>query len=212
MTADINNELDAEVIALDLEREERSTFSVEWMNSRYALVVLGRNVVIYRDLHGADDGHRFLTLAAFKDYYCNKFVWLPGPSGRMRRVTWAKAWLEHKERRTFEGIEFFPCGKNEKGRPGFMNLWKGFSVAPAPVPDSKRYGIFLDHLRNNVCDGDEAIFKWVWAFFADMVQRPRDKPGVALVLRGGRGVGKTIVGEIFCIFHSRRAVGPQASW
>lgn len=45
------------------------------------------------------------------------------------------------------------------------------------------------------CGGDEATFAWVWGWFAQLVQRPGDKPGTALALRGEEGCGKSIVGE-----------------
>jgi hypothetical protein len=49
----------------------------------------------------------------------------------------------------------------------------------------------------NVCNGNVECFKWVFGFFAHIVQRPRERIGVALVLRGKMGSGKTKVGEVF---------------
>ena len=40
-------------------------------------------------------------------------------------------------------------------------------------------------------------FHWLFAWFAQILQEPRNKPGTAIVFRGGMGVGKTIVGQIF---------------
>src|SRR5581483_3130098 len=59
-----------------------------------------------------------------------------------------------------------------------------------------KYKTFRDHLLQNVCGGDEQLFRWVFGFFAHIVQRPRERLGIALVLRGKRGVGKTKVGEV----------------
>jgi hypothetical protein len=47
-----------------------------------------------------------------------------------------------------------------------------------------------------VCSGDEALFAWVMGWFAQLVQRPTEKLGTSLVLRGAQGTGKTIVGRI----------------
>ena len=47
----------------------------------------------------------------------------------------------------------------------------------------------------NVCDGIEARFRYVIGWLAQMIQQPQTKPGIALVLRGEEGVGKTLVGE-----------------
>ena len=57
--------------------------------------------------------------------------------------------------------------------------------------------IFRDHLLTNICSCDERLFQYLFAWFAQMVQKPREKPGVAIVLRGKRGTGKTTVGEVF---------------
>jgi Family of unknown function (DUF5906) len=69
-------------------------------------------------------------------------------------------------------------------------------LRPAPNPDWRYYKTFRDHLLNNVCDGDEALFRWLFAFLAHIIQRPRERLGIALVLRGKRGAGKTKVGEV----------------
>jgi len=99
-------------------------------------------------------------------------------------------------RRQYEGLEFYPDPYNAPGSPQYLNLWTGFDVRPAPNPDRKYYKTFHDHLLNNVCDGDEALFRWLFAFLAHIVQRPRERLGIALVLRGKRGAGKTKVGEV----------------
>src|SRR5262249_29494941 len=59
-----------------------------------------------------------------------------------------------------------------------------------------KFSIFNDHLLNNVSGGDVKRHAWLIAFFAQMLQRPRERLGVALVLRGGMGTGKTKVGEV----------------
>ncbi|MCV0427821.1 MAG: DUF5906 domain-containing protein, partial [Roseibium sp.] len=53
-----------------------------------------------------------------------------------------------------------------------------------------------DHMLTNICDGDEALFRWVFGWFAHMMQRPRERPGTALVIRGLMGTGKSIMGEV----------------
>lgn len=171
-------------------------FDIGDMNREYAFVLLGRHAVIYRDLQGADDTHRFLSLDAFNAFFENRFTEVPAHDGRVRHITWAKAWRQHRDRRAYNGIEFWPSADNEPGQPGFLNFWTGFAVEPALLPDERRYSIFKDHLLTNVCNGDSSLFRYLWGWLANLVQTPRDRPGVALVFRGGRGVGKTIIGQI----------------
>ena len=105
-----------------------------------------------------------------------------------KRVPIADYWLNHRERRQYQGIEFDPGG----GRPGYFNMWHGWAVTPREGDCSK----FLAHVKDNVAQGDDEIYKWVIGWFAQIFQQPAEKPGTALALRGKQGVGKTIVGKI----------------
>ncbi len=95
-------------------------------------------------------------------------------------------WMKHKQRRSYEGLVFLP---EQQAPDRFYNLWRGFSVEPsdahATVVDD-----YLGHLHQNVCGGDDHLFAWLMSWLAHLVQRPWEKPHVAIVLRGGKGVGK----------------------
>jgi hypothetical protein len=56
--------------------------------------------------------------------------------------------------------------------------------------------MFTEHLLTNLCDGSTDLCRYVMAWFANIFQTPRTKPGIALVIRGERGTGKSIVGKI----------------
>ncbi|MDE5458888.1 hypothetical protein GWE18_40400 [Bradyrhizobium sp. CSA112] len=100
-----------------------------------------------------------------------------------------KAWMRHKARRSYpNGIVFAPQG----GPDGAYNHWQGFAVEPDPSSSCAR---FLDHLRDNICAGDDNAYQWVIRWFAHMVQRPWEKPGTALVLKGRKGAGKDTIGD-----------------
>ena len=173
-------------------------FDVEDMNREWSLVLMGSKAVVFRDQPDAllEDQQRMLSIEAFNAWFSNKFTEFAGPDGKIRHTTWAKAWLQHPDRRQYRGIEFCPDPKGAPGTPGYLNLWSGFAVQPAANPDWRQYSVFRDHLLNNICDGNLEWFKWVFGFFANIVQCPRDKPGVALVMRGRMGSGKSKVGEI----------------
>lgn len=174
-------------------------FSVESLNKEYAVVKVGSQTVIFQENSGArlvEHQVRMLGIDAFKTWYRNRFTEVRDRAGKIKRITWANAWLDARDRRQYQGIEFFPDPINAPGSPHYLNLWSGFAVAPASEPDLRRYKTFRDHLLNNICSGDETLFKWVFGFFAHIVQRPRERIGIALVLRGKMGTGKTKVGEI----------------
>lgn len=158
------------------------------MNREYAYVLFGDKPVVMRERVGADGREEFqlLTVAGFHE-------WLK-PRTMMngdKRVQVSKLWAESPDRREYEGLQFDPSCTI---KPSFFNLWRGFSVKPNP--NAGKCQRFLDHLAENVCRGDEALFSWVIGWFAALFQFPIDKLGTALVLRGGQGTGKTIVGRM----------------
>jgi hypothetical protein len=183
---------------------------IDDMNGEWSFVLMGSRAVIMRETPNApiEDRTRVLSIDAFKAYFQNQLRPIKRRERQedgsykttTRHMAVAPYWLRHKRRRTYDGIEFFPDPKNAAGTPGYFNLWRGFSVSPdaATRPEErwKKYFTFLDHLKANICDSDPQVFRWVWHWFAHMVQRPRERIGTAIVLRGKMGTGKTIVGDV----------------
>jgi len=176
-------------------------YSVAQMNEHYALVMLGSRAMVFHHNANAplEERYRFLTFEAFGHYFANRVTEVVASDGKVRVMTWANRWRSDPGRRSYDGVEFFPDPDNAPGTPGYLNLWSGFAVTPRPPGSMGRgsYTVFRDHLLNNVARGDPAIDRWVFAFFAQMLQKPRERAGVALVMRGVMGCGKTKVGEVF---------------
>jgi Mesyanzhinovviridae DNA primase len=152
------------------------------INASHALVIIGDKAMIMKE---SQKGITLLQPGAFKQWFANRYVEV----GR-RSVPLAKYWLEHPQRRQYEGIVFAPGER--PAPPQHYNLWHGFAVAPRQGDCSK----FLAHVRDNVCQGSERRFNWVMGWFAQVFQQPDQKPGTSLALRGRQGVGKSIVGEV----------------
>jgi hypothetical protein len=172
-------------------------YRVETINRDYALVLMGSRAIVIKEIATGpiDDRQRVLTVEAFCIWLGNRFLEIRSVDGKVRVVTWGKAWLNDRHRRQYEGVEFAPDPNNAAATPGYLNLWRGFAVRPKPKANG--YKTFRDHLLVNICSGDESLFTWVFGFFSQIVQRPRERVGVALVLCGKPGTGKTIVGEVF---------------
>jgi Family of unknown function (DUF5906) len=102
----------------------------------------------------------------------------------------ANDWIASRLRREYEGITFAPSG----APAGYYNLWRGFAVEPSRSGSCE---LFKAHLKDNVCQGSEELFAWVFGWFADIFQHPGEKCGTSLVLRGKMGVGKSKVGDTF---------------
>lgn len=165
-----------------------SDTQIAMINREYAFIVSGgRPAVLFenKDIYDGSVGVEYWSTEAFKQYFGNQTV----PSGR-NQVKLGDYWLIHPDRRTYRGLTFEPG----RDRPGYYNLWHGYSFEPDEAGD---WSLFKEHLIKNVCQEDESLFRWVFGWFSDIVQNPGQKSGTSLSLRGNQGAGKTIVGKIF---------------
>lgn len=171
-------------IRLDTIGKKKKLSPLEIMNRKHAIVRMGGKTLA---LSFHDDGKvDFGTLHDLNIYYANQPM-PKAPSGTESLSAW---WNKQTGRRTYsEGVTFAP-GKTVSKKT--YNLWTGFAVAPDPAASCR---LFLDHVLNVVCSGDQDQYRYVIGWLAHMIQRPQNKPGVALVLRGLKGAGKDTVGE-----------------
>jgi hypothetical protein len=130
-----------------------------------------------------------MRASELKTFYLNKPVPIPGTHGK-KFSNPVDVFLKHPERKTYKGIVFAPDGRCPEG---FLNLWQGFSVE-ACAGDC---GLYLTHVRDNIAAGNDEHYRWIIGWLADAVQNPGNKPGTALILRGGRGTGKGMMVKWF---------------
>lgn len=93
------------------------------------------------------------------------------------------AWMEWGGRRSARGVVFDP----EHDHEGFLNLWTGWGYEPRKGGE---WGRLNELLFEVLCDGDEAVMKYVLDWAAYMVQHPGRPAEVAICFQGGKGVGK----------------------
>ncbi|WP_441228421.1 primase-helicase family protein [Tardiphaga sp. 20_F10_N6_6] len=165
---------------------------IEEINQKHALTMWGSKAVVVIDDPEAPIQIR--SLEAHKAWYANRRMQIVDASGNSRSAPLGTAWLNHPLRRQYEGVEFWPNPDGAPGRAHHFNLWRGFSVTPS---EEGRYGVFKDHILNNICQGDQSLYAYVFGWFAQIIQKPREKSGTALVLRGQMGTGKSKLGEVF---------------
>jgi len=161
----------------------------EKLNQEFAFVIAGGGHHILWETNDArgNPSLEHLTEAAFHKRHASHVLQL-GKS--TKPVT--DLWMTWKGRRSFDGLCFMP---GELAPPRFYNMWRGFSVPPAKTGKHESVDMFVEHAFQNVCHRDEALFQWLMGFFAHMVQKPGEKPLVALVFRGSKGVGKNALIE-----------------
>ena len=130
------------------------------------------------------------SFADFKNRYMNKFVEVGEKKDGSKVVEPAGVWwLKSPDRRQYQGLTFAP-GRDVEG---FYNLWRGFAVQAIPGDCS----LYLTHLRDVICKGNDDHFQYLIGWMARAVQFP-DSPGqVAVILRGAQGTGKSFFAKMF---------------
>jgi len=133
------------------------------------------------------------------------------------RISW---FLEHVDRRQYDGTVFFPAWPPYAGVPvgrvpgeNDYNTYRGRAIELDDARDhcggldpgrcldpgtgllnadgmrameSGPLRAWTTHLRVVWCRGDDALYAWVLSFFAHILQKPWEKPKVALVLRSAK--------------------------
>jgi hypothetical protein len=160
------------------------------LNQQHAVVLFGSKAVIMREEHDNmldREVIRFLRAQDLELFYANRS---PVSVSEEKTVSQVKFWIHHRDRRTYAAIGMWPDGEAPSDA---YNLWRGFSVEPKPGDCA----LYLDHWREVICAGNEDHYRWAVAWMAHAVQHRAEKPGTAIVMRGGEGVGKGTAAQGF---------------
>ena len=147
------------------------------LNENHAVVMIGGKTVIVRE----DKTPIFMD---YKDF-CLRHANL-----KIERTAATKIWIESDDTRRYDELVFDPSGRC----PGTSyNLFKGLSVEPV----AGECELYLQHIKEIICAGDQALYDYVLGWMAHAIQKPKELPGVALVLRGSPGAGKGYFARYF---------------
>lgn len=163
------------------------------LNDKHAVIVDAGKVTIlneeWDDL--LERGRKtFSSFTDFRNRYNNKSVMIRGNRGTPKFIPVGDFWINNPGRRQYDKIIFAP-GKEFKD---CYNLWKGFAVTPSP---DGSWELLKQHLLENICSGNEEHYQYVLNWLAFGVQHPDRPAEVALVLRGPRGAGKSILARTY---------------
>ena len=168
---------------------------LRFLNEKHAVIgdVNGKCRIVseYADPALKRPGISFQTFEDFCNRYLNTTVeTLGGKDGASPvQVPLGKWWVRHPMRRSYEGLTFAPGLED----PHYYNLWRGFACDAKPGSCE----LFLKHLRENICRGDETAFRYLMGWMACAVQRPGEQGHVAVVMRGKKGTGKGMFATLF---------------
>lgn len=146
------------------------------------------------------------TLEDFKKSYQEiNYTYIDGRTGKPKTVKAAKHWLDlHTSGREYrwsdvairryERADFLP---GRDAPDDVFNMWRGWPDGCRPSDkmqptDEDRCGLMLDHIRDNICGGDDHLNWWFLGFLRDMIVNPGKNRPVAVFMRGPQGSGKSM--------------------
>ena len=133
----------------------------------------------------------------FQSFLSNQLVEIgrDPKTGMPLTMKMGKWWYEHPQRRSYEGLVFDPSGEAPADH---YNLWRGFAYA---AKEGKNHERFLDHLFENICNGNQEHYDYLIRWTARIIQTPATQSETAIVMRGREGTGKNTfvktVGSLF---------------
>lgn len=161
--------------------------TVMGLNLEIAFVVIsGKARVIHDGGKWSKDDPEFLSVPDARNLMAGKGTVKAGK----KTISAFDHWLASRERREYRELVFKPNGCDERD----YNLWRGWPVA-SDARGEKGCKVFLKHVRENICSGDENLYDYTMTWLADAVQNPTVRPSVALVMQGDEGNGKSMFAE-----------------
>jgi hypothetical protein len=163
------------------------------MNREYAGVMIGGDFRVVQE--GYDHAARkhtltFLKLFSLYNYHLSDLVPVYGEKN-IEYQELAKLWMRWDGKRRYNNVVFDPTGK---ASPNAYNLFRGFPL----TPKQGDWSLMRAHIRDVICDSNEEHFAYLMAWMARAVQDPGgERPGVAVVLKGGKGIGKGVFVNYF---------------
>ena len=129
--------------------------------------------------------------ASAKDYYSKFKFSTKDKDNKDIEINPFDIWVNHIDRRDISDIIFDPSGKECESK---YNIWKGYKYQNTGEYETENIKPFVQHIKNIICNGDEALAEYVIMWFAQIIQTPHKKTTVGMVWRSeAEGVGKNII-------------------
>lgn len=190
------------------------------MNNKHAVItdVGGKCVVMELVPSILFPGTKELNFQSFpthRERYGNRYVTISRGPRKTEEVQLGHYWLVHPQRREYAGLVLRP--NEPEVLPGnYLNLWQGWGVQP----QAGDWGLIQRHIAEVLAAGDQRFADYILRWTAWKFQNPGSPTRAALVLRGGKGSGKGVLGQILMrifgphglqIFNSEHMTGKHNS-
>jgi hypothetical protein len=168
-------------------KDDVEEFVVDVFNKRYCCITLkGKYMVYDKDMWEFSTTKSFIE--KWKHLTIPTFTMTPDGSSKSKIEERAIVYLRHPKREMYDGVVFDPSNNHHKR---FWNTWRGFQVEPKEGDCP----LTLQYLKEVISNNDEKVYNWILDFLAHMVQKPWEKPEIALVLLGPKGIGKSFLAK-----------------
>lgn len=114
----------------------------------------------------------------------------------IKYVSRSEFWSKCQKRIRFDGDTFIPSRLGSSYEPiierygkSYYNLFRGWQVQPVEGD----WSLIDWHIKNVLCSGDQSQYDYFLDWVAHLIQFPNEKPDVAVVMRGAKGVGKSLL-------------------
>jgi len=171
---------------------------LDGMNSKFFVSYFGGKSLIYRISPDKNEPLKPFSHYEFLNHYGVKtiktIVDIKKGKPIIGKVHHFCEWLKNENRRQYNlGIKFYPGqipGLEQEAKQ-YYNSWRGF-------PLEGKQGEFPKieyHLKHVWCRDNIEHYNYLMAWLADIIQDPAKKKGTALVVKGLKGAGKSIIVE-----------------
>jgi putative DNA primase/helicase len=149
------------------------------MNKLFTHVLYGgkNKITFLTSSETIDQTHIYMSLDEFAHYTSD----LPNIAGINAGRAWTR-WAGKNKK--LSGVGFYP--NQDKCPVGFFNTY----IKPSIRPIKGDCSIYLAHVHDVICDKNQKAYEYLIQYFAHIVQRPEEKPSVAIVMKSVEGTGK----------------------
>ena len=170
--------------------------ALDLIDSQFFVSQFGGKSLVYQEAKNVNDDLISFTHSEFLNHYghkqISKFIGIKDGNPIFKEVSVFREWKQHQKRRQYnKGIKFYPGALPEQGAKNYYNSWRGFPV----VGKKGNFPKIEYHLKHIWCRDNIEHYNYLMAWLADIIQNPAEKKGVALVIKGGKGWGKSIIFE-----------------
>jgi hypothetical protein len=187
---------------------------IEDFNKTHAQVMIGGNHRIMRIVDAQNsinnrDTYEFIRQTELEKINQNKKIKTSeyaDSNGVLKSVykNIIKAWATDPSSRIYAGgVIFRPTVNNESNHSkDYFNTWQGWTIQPK----AGDWTLIKTHIEDVVCQGNQELIDYFFNWIAYTFQNPDKPAGSALVLRGKKGTGKGMIGNLLCAMWGNHAL------